>query len=200
MVYPIARLKANAGGRQSVSSPGPLQHLVDCHDRIEERLQTLERVISHLRSDSEEKRREAREALDGALDFLNTMGALHTQDEEESVFPRLFARAGDQDPTLSELTTMLVAQHREKEAVLHKLLGLVAAFPPVPGAPSEQHARVFEGLVAQIADLYRPHIMVENQRLIPMSADYLTPADLDLIREEMRARRNLIQHRRQVAL
>ena len=192
MVYPITRLKANFEGSESVLIHDPLQHLVDCHDRIEERLQTLERVVPHLRSDSEDKRREAREAVDRALDFLNTMGALHTQDEEESVFPRLFANAEDQDPTLSELTTMLVEQHREKEAVLRKLLDHVAAFPPVPGAPSEQQVRDFEGLVAQIADLYRPHIMVENQRLIPMSAEYLTPADLDLIREEMRARRNLI--------
>jgi hypothetical protein len=85
---------------------------------------------------------------------------------------------------------MLEAQHREKEAVFRKLLDHVAAFPPVPGAPSEQQARGFEGLVAQIADLYRPHIMVENQRLIPISADYLTEADLERIREEMRERRS----------
>lgn len=192
MVYPITRLKANSEGCENGSIHDPLQRLVDCHDRIEERLQTLERVIPHLRSDSEEKRREAREALDRALDFLNTMGALHTQDEEESVFPRLFASAGDQDPTLPELTKMLAEQHGEKEVVLRKLMDHVAGLPPVAAAPSEQQARVFEGLVAQIADLYRPHIMVENQRLIPMAAEYLTPADLDLIREEMRARRNLI--------
>jgi hemerythrin-like domain-containing protein len=188
MVYSIARLQANSEGRGPINDP--LQHLVDCHDRIEERLQTLERVVPHLRSDSELKRREARESLDKALDFLEKMGALHTQDEEISVFPRLLANAGKQDPTLAELTAMLEAQHREKEAVFRKLLDHVAAFPPVPGAPSEQQARGFEGLVAQIADLYRPHIMVENQRLIPISADYLTEADLERIREEMRERRS----------
>jgi hypothetical protein len=36
--------------------------LVVCHDRIEEHSQILERVIPHLRSDSEQKRQEVREA------------------------------------------------------------------------------------------------------------------------------------------
>jgi hypothetical protein len=188
MVYPITRIKASSEGRGPINDP--LQHLVDCHDRIEERLQTLERVVPHLRSDSEEKRREAREALGRALDFLQTMGALHTEDEEASVFPRLLASAdGSQDPTLAELTAMLEAQHREKEAVFRKLLDQVATFPPVPDAPTPEQVRRFEGLVAQVAGLYRPHIMIENQRLIPISAEYLKPSELDLIREEMRTRR-----------
>jgi DUF438 domain-containing protein len=194
MVYSVNRLIKDSGGRATVavSIQDPLQHLVACHERIEERLQTLERVIAHLRSDSDEKRQEAREALDKALEFLETMSTLHTQDEERSVFPRLLANGRDEGPMLMELTSMLEGQHREKEAVFKKLLDHVAAFPPAPAPPSEQQASLFEGFVAQLAGLYRPHIMVENQRLIPLSADYLTPADLDLIREEMRARRNLL--------
>lgn len=187
MIYPISRVKSASQGQEVAHDP--LQHLVDCHDRIEERLQTLERIVAFLRADSEEKRREAREALERALDFLETMGALHTQDEELSVFPRLLDRVGGQDPTVIELMSMLEAQHREKEAVFRKLLNHVAAFPPIPEPPSEQQVKVFEGLVSHIADLYRPHIMVENQRLIPISAEYLKTPDLDAIREEMRERR-----------
>jgi hemerythrin-like domain-containing protein len=187
MVYPTTRIKAGSEGRGPINDP--LQHLVDCHDRIEERLQTLERVVPHLRSDSEERRREAREALDRALGFLETMGALHTEDEEASVFPRLLANAREQDPTLVELTAMLEAQHREKEVVFRKLLDQVAGFPPAPEAPSAEQVARFHGLVSQVADLYRPHIMIENQRLIPLSAEYLKPSDLNLISEEMRSRR-----------
>lgn len=190
MVYPTTRIKWSSEGRERGPVDDPLQHLVDCHDRIEERLQTLERVTSHLHSDNEQRRREAREAMDRALGFLETMGALHTEDEEASLFPRLLASAGgDHDPTLEELTTMLESQHREKEAAFGKLLALVAKFPPIPEAPTPDQIFRFEGLVALISGLYRPHIMIENQRLIPLSAEYLKPSELDLIREEMRARR-----------
>jgi hypothetical protein len=48
--------------RQITAISDPLRHLVVCHDRIEEHLQILERVIPHLRSDSEQKRQEVREA------------------------------------------------------------------------------------------------------------------------------------------
>jgi len=193
MVYSVNRLLRESGGAATVavSIRDPLQHLVACHERIEERLQTLERVSGRLRSDSEEKRQEAREALDKALEFLETMGTLHTQDEEQSVFPRLLANGRDEGPMLMELTSMLEGQHREKEAVFKKLLDHVAAFPPAPAPPSEQQASLFEGFVAQLAGLYRPHIMIENQRLIPLSTEYLHEPDLEQIREEMRNRRGL---------
>jgi len=191
MVYPVNRLaeRPSTGVDAGVAINDPLQHLVACHDRIEQRLQILERVIPHLRSDSEEKRREARQALDNALRFLEVMGTLHTQDEEESVFPRVLANAGDDAPMLGELTTMLESQHREKEAVFEQLKAHAASFPLAPEPPSPEQASRFEGLVAQLAGLYRPHIMIENERLIPLSAPHLNQAQSDEIAQEMRARR-----------
>ena len=191
MVYPVNRLTHNpaAGVDAGVAINDPLKHLVACHDRIEERLQILERVIPHLRSESEAKRQEAREALDNALQFLELMGRLHTEDEEESVFPRILASGGDDTPLLNELTTMLESQHREKEGVLEKLKAEVAAFPAAPAPPSPEQTGRFDGLVAQLTGLYRPHIMIENERLIPLSADHLNPRDAEQIRQEMRARR-----------
>lgn len=191
MVYPVNRLTHSpaAGVDAGVAIDDPLKHLVACHDRIEERLQILERVIPHLRSESEAKRQEAREALDTALKFLDLMGRLHTEDEEVSVFPRILACGGDDTPLLKELTTMLEGQHRDKEAVLEKLKAQVAAFPVAPAPPSPEDASRFEGLVGHLTGLYRPHIMIENERLIPLSADHLKPDDAELIRQEMRARR-----------
>jgi hemerythrin-like domain-containing protein len=172
-----------------VTISDPLRHLVVCHDRIEEHLQILERVIPLLRSDSEQKRREARESLDKALQFLDAMGHLHTQDEEESVFPRLLAASREDKSVVTELTTMLESQHREKEAVFEKLAALVDAFPPAPAAPSPEQSSRFEGLVSNLVDLYRVHIMVENQRLISLSEDNLKPSDLREILQEFLARR-----------
>lgn len=191
MVYPVNRLTQNsaAGVDAGVAINDPLKHLVACHDRIEERLQILERVIPHLRSESEAKRQEAREALENALQFLERMGRLHTEDEEESVFPRILANGGDDTQLFKELTTMLESQHREKEGILEKLKAEVAAFPPAPAPPSPEQAGRCDGLVGHLTGVYRPHIMVENERLIPLSADHLTPEDAELIRQEMRARR-----------
>jgi len=173
-----------------VAISDPLRHLVVCHDRIEEHLQILEKVVPLLRSDSEQKRREAREALDRALQFLDAMGHLHTQDEEESVFPRLLAASREDRSVVTELTTMLESQHREKEAVFAKLGALVDAFPPAPAPPSPEQATRFEGLASNLVDLYRVHIMVENQRLISLSEDNLKPSDLREILQEFLARRS----------
>lgn len=196
MLYSVDRLMNQSevpmnesGPRAAASINDPLQHLVDCHDRIEERLQTLERLLPHLTSASEPKSREAHDALKNSLEFLEIMGTIHTRDEEDSLFPRLLARAGKQDPTVAELTTMLEAQHREKEGVFGKLLDHVATFPAAPDPPSAEQLRRLEGLVAHLTDLYRPHIMVENQRLIPLSRDFLSETDLVQMREEMRNRR-----------
>jgi len=178
-----------SGPRTAASINDPLQHLVDCHDRIEERLQTLERLLPHLTSATESTSREARDALKNSLEFLETMGAIHTRDEEDSLFPRLLARVGKEDPTVVELTTMLESQHREKEEVFRKLLDHVLTLPTAPAPPSADQLRRLEGLVAHLTDLYRPHIMVENQRLIPLSRDFLLESDLIQMQEEMRNRR-----------
>lgn len=193
-MYPLSRL-ANSSSSTATIDPtpfhDPLQHLIACHDRIEERLQTLERLLLHLRSDSEDKRREAREALDNSLEFLERMGALHTEDEEESLFPRLLVKECADMELFKELAEMLENQHRDKEGVLENLLAAVKTLPPSPGLPSESQANQVSVLIEHLASLYRPHIMVENQRLFPLSAEYLKEAELEEIRQEMRHRRGL---------
>ena len=193
MVYPIQRIAKSA---PSTVSPGtaigdPLQHLVACQERIEQHLQMLERAVGALRSAQEDERRQAREALSKALSFLKTMGTLHTQDEEDSLFPRLRAYLGDDPSALGELMAMLETQHREKEGVYAELAGCVSAFPAAPSAPTAEQASRCEGLVAQLTGIYRPHILIENERLLPLSGECLPKAALDEIREEMRQRHKL---------
>jgi hemerythrin-like domain-containing protein len=191
-MYPLGRIGHSSSGTvDSTPFQDPLQHLVACHERIEERLQTLERLAPHLASESEQRRQEAREALDSALSFLERMGALHTEDEEASLFPRLLVNENPDLQLLKELAEMLESQHREKEGVLERLVAGVKALPPSPEPLSESQARHVTALIEHLASLYRPHIMVENQRLIPLAAEFLSPADLDDIRQEMRSRRGL---------
>lgn len=189
MVYPLSQLTYKSVPGVVTAFDDPLQHLVACHERIEERLQTLERVTQHMRSESEEKRQQAREALDNALRFLDSMGQLHTEDEEASLFPRLLAKGDDNSALFTELTTLLEEQHREKEGVLQKLMAYVKTLPPPSELPTDEQVRRLESLAEHLASLYRPHIMIENQRLIPLSAETLNATELDEIRMEMRKRR-----------
>ena len=62
---------------------GPIEHLLACHRRIEDRLAILERAGEHL----EDRPEESLLAISNSLRFLDTSGVLHTVDEEESVFP-----------------------------------------------------------------------------------------------------------------
>ncbi len=65
MVYSLDRIRNSsvAASETAATLDDPLKHLAACHERIEERLQILERVVLYLRSDFEAKRQEAREAL-----------------------------------------------------------------------------------------------------------------------------------------
>ena len=193
MVYPIERIAKDVPSTLPPGTPigDPLQHLEACHERIEQHLQILERAVGALRSTQEDECQQAREALSKALSFLKTMGELHTQDEEDSLFPRLRAYLGDDPYALGELMVMLDTQHREKEGVYAELVGCVSAFPAAPSAPTAEQAGRCEGLVAQLTGIYRPHILIENERLLPLSGECLPKAALDEIREEMRQRHKL---------
>jgi hemerythrin-like domain-containing protein len=166
----------------------PFQHLVDCHDRIEEHLQILEREGARLASATAEERQEARQRINQALGFLALMGRLHTLDEEATLFPRLRASARAEDLGLGDLVVALESQHREKEAVFDELAALVDQFPSPIDPPSSLQVSRLEGYVAQLAGLYRPHIMLENARLIPLSRESLSAADLEPMAQEMRER------------
>ena len=97
----------------------PLEHLTACHRRIEQRLDTLERVADHLT----DKRSEALEAMEACFRFFETNGILHTADEEESVFPRLQPRLNDAE---QKFIMQLEGQHREADGLYAELKAIAA--------------------------------------------------------------------------
>ena len=157
----------------------PLDHLVACHDRILTRLATLRRVGEALESNAPA----ALQALRNVIRFFDISGRLHTEDEEESVFPRLRARLTDEQIAY---VNALESQHREKEAVYAELKSLAAELET--GVTAMRASR-FRDLVAHLARLYESHIASENEILVELGRSRLTPEELAIIREEMRARR-----------
>jgi hemerythrin-like domain-containing protein len=151
----------------------PLEHLRACHRRIEDRLDTLERVIPHLAA---ARRDEALAAIRNAIAFLDESGVRHTEDEEQSLFPRLYAKTATED---AAFLAHLENDHQDAEAQYARLKQIVAS-----GEFSE-----YAATVARLCAIYRRHIQEEDTMLTPLGERLLSEADLAEIAAEMRRRR-----------
>ncbi len=157
----------------------PLDHLLACHRRIEERLGVMERAAAHLNG----RRDEALEAFQNAFRFMESSGALHTADEEESLFPRLLPLLDDEGRSY---LAGLERDHAEADRLYARLRTAVAA----AGADSASQPEI-ERCVARLTRLYRRHIASEDKVLQVYARQHLTPAQLEAIAAEMRKRRGV---------
>ena len=169
MIKPEA-LFANPARRASIDAP--LEHLLACHRRIEERLETLERAAAHLEDQSEA----ALDAFRSAFAFLDTSGTLHTADEEESLFPRLMAAL---EPGERSYVAGLEHDHAEAHRIYTELK--VSLDRPAQA----RH------LVERLCALYRAHIESEDSVLQEYARVHLTAGQLAEIAREMKDRRGL---------
>ena len=168
-------------GASSATIDTPVEHLMACHRRIEQRLDTLARAAEHLESN----RAAALEGIARSLEFLNSSGALHTEDEENSFFPRLRAKLS---PDQIGFLDSLEQQHGEAESILARLKLLVdraVGENPVPPALVEEYRDCAE----QLRSLYRAHIQSEDEILTAMARQSLSEPELTQISGEMRQRR-----------
>jgi len=173
-MFTLDRLKRGSLAADAASTlDHPLEHLVACHARIEERLAILERAGEYL----DAKPEEAQQALESVFRYFETSGVMHTADEEESVFPRLAGRLSEEE---REYVATLEEQHREAEELYVRL----------QGGPQGDLAE-FREVVTRFCRLYREHIASENERLIGVGKKLLTSAELDSISAEMKRRRGL---------
>ncbi|MBN8729847.1 MAG: hemerythrin domain-containing protein [Acidobacteria bacterium] len=161
----------------------PIEHLAACHRRIEQRLETLERAAAAL----DTQRDEALAAIRNAFAFLDSNGVLHTQDEEESLFPRLRGKltVEQQSMVASLESDHQLAHHLDSR--LRLLVEQIASAPtPAPALSAE-----LRDLTARFCALYRRHIAVEDSQLAAVSRALLNAAELAAIGAEMRQRRGL---------
>ena len=173
-MFTLDRLKRGSLAADAASTlDHPLEHLVACHARIEERLAILERAGEYL----DAKPEEAQQALESVFRYFETSGVMHTADEEESVFPRLAGRLSEED---REYVAALEKQHREAEELYTRLK-----------RGSQGDLAEYREVVARFCRLYREHIASENERLIAVGKRLLPSAELDAISTEMKQRRGL---------
>jgi hemerythrin-like domain-containing protein len=154
----------------------PIRHLQACHERIEDRLQTLERVAERFT----EKPEEAADALRSCFHFFDTNGAWHTEDEEQSVFPRLRPiLSAEEENGLQRLE----AEHQNADRLYAALKQSALHLKPL-------ELPLFRERVGEFCSHYRTHIRFEEPLLDSIAAK-LNPADLEEIAAEMKRRRSL---------
>lgn len=166
-------------GASAATIDSPIEHLVACHRRIEQRLDTLFNASGHLEND----RRAALDAIGKSLQFLDTSGALHTEDEEASVFPRLRPKL---TPAEIAFLDALEEQHEEAESIYAELKRLVGALDSSCAPDSVSRYRE---CAQRLRAHYRQHIQAEDENLINLAERFLSDADRMEISREMRVRR-----------
>jgi hemerythrin-like domain-containing protein len=164
----------------------PLQHILNCHEQIERRLTTLQQAAMTVGFSEGGMLQDAAAALSYELEVLHAIDLLHTEDEEQSLFPRLRARLKDDTSILEPLMLSLELQHQNEQAAFGKLKA-VAATLTAKGQQPEQGSSC-EDLVLELANICRPHISLENDSLLPLARKTLTANDQKEILREMRER------------
>ena len=161
----------------------PLEMLAACHERIEDQLGTLERMVPHL-----EKRgcdADARSAAQAVLRYFDTAGALHHQDEDEDLFPLLRIHASTHSrPEVAGALDELEREHATMHAQWTRLRERLMAI-------TEGEARIDPEEVARFAWLYRRHMDRESAAVLPFARETLDQAQRAALGERMAARRKI---------
>jgi hemerythrin-like domain-containing protein len=168
-------------GASAATIDTPIEHLMACHRRIEQRIETLINAAGHMGND----RAGALEAIRKSLEFLDTSGAMHTQDEEASLFPRLRPKLSSSEVAFVD---SLEAQHVEAGAVYADLKQLAAMLKSTEGATADSITS-YRDCASRLRALYRDHIRAEDEILTALAKRSLGELEIIEISREMRARR-----------
>jgi hemerythrin-like domain-containing protein len=165
----------------------PIGMLSDCHRRIE-------RFLAGLIAIGEEARggpipEATRGQFETALRYFRDAAPKHTEDEEESLFPRLLESATQTDPVLPLLDHLkaehigAVERHRRVDRLGTKWLAEDCL------SPGDEDLLMVN--LRELRSEYEEHIAVEDKELFPLAARMLSTEELKRIGEEMAARRGL---------
>ena len=153
-----------------------------CHDRIEERLDVLQRLIRHLAANGCDD--EARQAAANVMRYFDTAGAFHHDDEEINLFPALAARLPN-DERLRELLTRLRFEHDVMRALWKSLRAELA--PIAEGTAADLGPELTEKFSAR----YRRHIELEEAELLPLAQRTFGSDELAALGAKMAQRRGV---------
>lgn len=166
----------------------PLGLMSHCHRKIEGYLAGLAASGEILLGGRQADLAGAFQVIDAAREHFALRGLKHTEDEEVSLFPRMREYGGHEAGEALAALAALETEHRVAEGV-HSELDELIEWLPRDGSAEVKEIYLFNELVTELADLYRPHIRVEDEIIFPAAARVIPTDALSIIGEEMRARR-----------
>jgi hemerythrin-like domain-containing protein len=160
----------------------PLEMLSACHDRVLDRVDTLERLVAHLPVHGCDE--QARQAAANVMRYFDTAGEHHHEDEERDLFP-LLAREAPEDAAATALIVRLKDEHVRLRGMWQALRGELDAIRQ--GSAAQLDAK----RIARFGALYRQHIELEELELLPLAERVLADADKRVIGAAMAGRRGV---------
>ncbi len=155
--------------------------LLGCHQRIRH----FTGVALRLAENPQAGETERADAARAVLRYYTIALPLHEADENDSIYPRL--RKKLPEGALAEANETMVAQHQTIDTLV---AALVPQWQTIVDRPAGQNA--FRSLLQQTHQLqntWTSHLQMEEEQVVPAMRQYLTLHDLEVIRNEMRARR-----------
>jgi len=165
----------------------PLGLLSDCHRRIERFLELLIRVSGEYEGRALDPA--AADAVRKAQRYFAHAAPRHTADEEESLFPRMKAAAAARGERCEALER-LESDHGQAGVLHARVDGLFSRWLR-DGAVSFEQSSQLRAILAELRELYRGHIHVEDSEVFPLAGRLLSEGELSAVGAEMRARRGL---------
>jgi hemerythrin-like domain-containing protein len=176
------------GAKRESSFTDPIGLLGDCHRRVERFLAQLVHVatLAH----GEPFTGEQRTAWETALRYFREAAPKHTADEEESLFPRL--RTVDR-PDVKALLARVDGLERDhvRAGAGHAEVDRLGQAWLADGRLSPEEASRLADVLAELAELYRAHLAIEDTEVFPLAAEVLSAVDRHAIGGEMAVRRGL---------
>ena len=177
-------MNPNPFGPVAPSFDEPLELLEACHGRIEQQLQTLEKLVPHLALKGCDA--QAEEAARAVLRYFDTAGVLHHKDEDEDLFPLLRELSSAQGrDEIAAMIDELEREHVSMDSQWRRLRERLEAIAHA-GAP-----RLDPEEVARFCWLYRRHMENESGAVLPFARQALDERQRAALGERMAARRRI---------
>jgi hemerythrin-like domain-containing protein len=160
----------------------PLQVLRDCHRRIETFMTALVRLNGVAKGAAISG--EDREALRTALRYFREAVPKHTEDEEVSLFPRLRRQKDSRLlPVLARIES-LEEEHVCCDRIHGELDAIGRLWLKEGSLPSPEASQLF-ALTAQLRDVYRHHLAIEEDEVFPAAATALAESEIRALANEL---------------
>jgi iron-sulfur cluster repair protein YtfE (RIC family) len=165
-----------------IVSTNPAEMLLECHDRIRQAMRGARGLAEVAAADPAVAPTAA-----AVHRYFQVALPLHSQDEDNSLAPRLFS-AGIPDD-LADAVRAMHAQHTEIDAVLERLLPLWGRLAVEPDALDAVRGDLAAD-TARLDALWDVHLALEEGFIFPRVGAELDEQARAEIAEEMRARRS----------